>query len=178
MAIAAEYTTRILPLYGVLVIRDQHCDAEDEDDGQARRAAIDQIVTANRYQAFIHPAQDAAKVDIQLQLWDTPADTVPQREWEGHRGVDLYCPEGNLMIEVVTAGAVTLYPGSVHHVELPGGPGVFHLQVSFRERASTARERIAAAQAPDRAARLHALDGREQYLIQAWRTGPPPDDGD
>jgi hypothetical protein len=84
------------------------------------------------------------------------------------------------MVENVSAGAVDLHPGPVDHVDLPGGPGSYHVAVTYRDRDLAAQLRRAAEDHDDRNQRLRTLDGREQYLAQLWRIGdlPPDDDED
>ena len=99
MGLINEYRAAVVAMYPTLVLRDPYCDADDEDHGQARREALDAVVAANRYQAFVHVAQTVVPVAIRIQLWDQAPPTEPGDQWDGHDHVALHCPTGRLLVE-------------------------------------------------------------------------------
>jgi hypothetical protein len=182
MAMIAEYTAQVLPLYGIVVFSDPCCDAADNDGGHAQRSAHQLIVAANRYRAFLHAGQDTAHIRLRVQLWDIPAEQSPPGQWEGHRSAAVEFTQGHLMAENISAGAIDLLPGPAEQLDLPGGPGTYQINVWFRGRASTALAVVEAyeqtIEASDRTRRLQELNGQEEYLVRVWRTGPPTPEGD
>lgn len=160
------YSALVLPPYRSLLLRDPTADAPDEDNGRALRLAIDRTVAANTYRAYIHTAQEAARVSVAVEVHQDEGYANSSEGWEGERTVDIYCPTGRLIIELISAGAVDLDPGPVESIELGSGEGVYRLRVLFRGREETAK-RISnpggwAGES------LRQLDGNERYVVQVW----------
>jgi hypothetical protein len=172
MPLTTEFAGQALPLYGSLVLVDPNVEVEDSDGGRAMSAAISEYVAASRYRVYIHAAQDSARISVRIQLWTTEPDVPPAGEWDGQRLVDAEFPQGQLILENISAGAVDLLPGPVERLNLPGGAGQYRIKVWFRHR-DTAATRVQQIweqfrTSPESLAEYDAIRGLEEYTIQIW----------
>ncbi|WP_420115835.1 hypothetical protein [Micromonospora sp.] len=120
------HRTTFSPHYGHFVLRDVWCDAGDE--GESLQDAEDQVAGAFTYEICVRVLSDASKVGLELRTWASePApDSGP---WDESRQLELHCPTGELIVEVITSGAAM-------EVTPSQGAGVYGVRV-HRRRADT-----------------------------------------
>ena len=171
----ARATLQRLATYGSFFLHDPAVSAEDPDDATAVAASREAVIAATEHRAYVQTAQRAVAVHIALEVWDEQPPDPGTERWDERHEVPLTCPTGRLMVENTGDGPVELEPYGTREINL--APGAVHVTLRlYAGGLDTAEEvdRIYQEQltAPfdELRAHLRALDGREQYLIQAWPT--------
>jgi hypothetical protein len=177
MALVGTYRGQAVPLYGRLLVVDPLMSGVDEPD--LRRALDDAdaaIIGGSRWRAAIKAGQDTAAISVAIQLWDAFPDDAPREDWVESRDLTVEFPQGALILENISSGAVPLEPGGVERVTLPGGAGAYHVRAwhSGREQAAAAVLELWEADevGEDIAAAYAQLAGIEKYLLQIWPHHP------
>ncbi|MDI5940347.1 MULTISPECIES: hypothetical protein [Micromonospora] len=132
-------------LYGHFVLRDAWCDAGD--DGESYRDSHNQVAGASTYQLTVRALSDPLDVGLELRTWDVEPEP-DGGSWDGCRQLELHCPTGALLVEVITAGAAA-------EITLPPGAGVYGVRVHRSGR-----------------------DDYQRFLIDLWWQTPLPLDDD
>ncbi|MEU7983157.1 hypothetical protein AB0B63_32105 [Micromonospora sp. NPDC049081] len=139
------HRTTLSVLYGRFVLRDVWCDADDE--GESRRDATAQVAGASTYQISVPASSFPPSTGLELRVW--PGEPAPDgSSWDGYRQLELHCPTGELIVELIACGAAV-------EITLPQGAGVYGVRV-HRRRADT----------------------EEFLIELWWRTPLPPADDD
>jgi len=174
MPVKLDVTGQAVPLYGSLVLVDPFIEFEDDDGTGAVGPVPDAYVKATRHRVYLQAAQPSADISVRIQLWTGPPDTQPTEEWSEPLDVSAAFPQGKLMLENISYGAVALSPGDLTQLRLPGGPGRYNVRVRSRNReAALLRVQEIWEQTrntPTRLEHYYAVNGFEQYLAQVWKS--------
>ncbi|MEV6707770.1 hypothetical protein [Micromonospora wenchangensis] len=140
-----EHRTPLSVSYGHFVLRDVWCDAGD--DGESYQDAQDQVAGASTYQVSVPASSSPPKAGLELRVW--AGEPAPDdRSWDGCRQLELHCPTGELIVELIACGAAA-------EITFPQGAGVYGVRVHRRQ-----------------------ADTEEFLIDLWWRTPLPPADDD
>ncbi|RLP93852.1 MULTISPECIES: hypothetical protein [unclassified Micromonospora] len=131
--------------YGFFLLRDVWCDAGD--DNESRRDAQGQVAGGSTYQISVPASSYPPEIGLELRVW--ASEPAPDRGfWDGCRQLELHCPTGELVVELIAAGGAAV-------IALPQGVGVYGVRVHRRQ-----------------------ADTEEFLIELWWRTPLPPADDD
>ncbi len=168
------YIADMVPPYSCFIIGDPSADAPDARNDAALIASQRSVLAASRYKVYLRTSPDPPTVRLVLQL-PAPDTAAPAGPWQDHRTAKIDCPEGELWVENISAGALTFGPGPEDRFTLADGPGRYRITVWFRGRR---HPRADASPAADDPTADPALIIPEEYLIRLTHLGPLPDEDD
>jgi hypothetical protein len=171
MPLVGTYEAQALPLRGKLVVVDPSLSGQEEDDFRECMADADEhAIGGSRWRLGIKPAQDTVEIIVRIEVWDTTADGETDANWSDPREIIVEFPNGQLIVENISAGPISLRPHGIEKLELLSGAGIYRITVRHRGRDTAA----AAVQAlwdadevgDDIAEEYARLAGIEMYLLQ------------
>jgi hypothetical protein len=173
MPVTLEVTGQALPLYGSLVLVDPFVEMDDDDGTGAVQPSPDAYVETTRHRIYIRAAQPSAAITVRIQLWTGPPDAPPPEDWNDSFNVSAEFPQGQLILQNISYGAVALSPGDITQVTLPAGPGRYDVRIWSRNRDDAIR-RVneiweQTRNSPTSSGQYNSVNGLEEYLAQIWK---------
>ncbi|HUQ56328.1 hypothetical protein [Lentzea sp.] len=161
-----------VPSYRLITMRD-----EDNDAGAGLDEAITQadtvVVASTGYELVISCAQDILPVSVHLEVWSARPADADEPGWSRPRAFELECPSALVVLSSPTGGALD--------ASLPGGQGVYALDVVYRGREQALAARRHVLEHEDTVSHVQAVaatqpGGFERYRIRMWLMAPLPDE--
>lgn len=155
------------PQYRLIVVRDVDVDAA-EGRSRAIEEAATTVAAATAYEIVIAAAQELTPVQLEVETWRGPPDTLEGLGWSDPLTFTIDLPTGELL-------AGDTFGNVIDDIEAPQGPGRHTVSVHHRGRdqAIGAAAQIAAALGAGDGPAADALQsewsGIERYLLRIWR---------
>lgn len=145
-------------------------------DDDAMLAANETVAASSGFHLYLRCLQQASAVRVTLRIWDRsdPAGSAmdtPPAGWDGQRSrLELELESGRLIVMQLACGPALDW-------DVPGGPGVFSVNVRYRNRELAAQRSseiyaraVEGSWSPEQIRReAESLDGLEEYEIDLHR---------